>query len=455
MRKDVTFLLCLNEDSWRILRLLDGAVEERFLPRNDIVPEESQYEKLAELFKELGYADEEICLGLPASRVFSAMIETAGLPRKNRATSLLYRLEEQLPLEAERLTADFLEIGNDAALGFAVITRDLQSILDVLAAKRIEVSAICPTALLQLWDVFQAGSGEFDYIAIQDHSSVQLFRMEKGRPCAWFPLPAETNALADRLAADGLARPVSDGIPTLLLVGRFPESTEPEIQQKVSIEIQRNEEYSSPPGLVQTAGDVLVGKNAGWVDFRRDGLAMPNTWQRQAGLLRLAAVLGLGFLVVLSGLFYFRSHGYEDSARKNQRQLDVVYGNLFPGRRVPVNVKKALTSEFRRLSGTRGSEQGIPEQSCALETLRKIVASLPPAIRLRVLDIRIGPGGVLIEGQARDHTAAETLAKSLKANGFDVDSPRTETLSQGGVSFTLDVKYSSQNASGIAMGGNT
>ena len=453
MKNEVTFLLCLTEGSWKIVRLYGEDLEERVLPRNDIASEESQYEKLAELFEELQYAGEEICLGIPESMVFSALVDTAGLPRKNRSTSLLYRLEEQLPLEAERLTAVFLDVGSDVALGFAVITQELQSVLDILAGKRIEVAAICPTALLQLWAICQNTSGTYDYIAIQCDENVQLFRMEKGRPYAWFPFTTENNVLADRLAADILAHPGSDSIPTLLLVGIFPESAEQEIREKVSIDIQKSEEVPAQLGIAQVAKEVLAGKKAGWVDFRRDNLAVQNTWQRQAGLLRLATVLGLGFLVVLAGLFYYRSVAYQDIARKNQKQLEVVYGDLFPGRRVPVNVKKALTSEFRRLSGTRGSERGIPEQPCALDTLRKVVASLPPAVRLRIMDLRIGPSGVLIEGQARDHTAAETLAKSLRENGFDVDSPRTETLSKEGVSFTIDAKYSSRSTSDIAMGG--
>lgn len=451
MNQNETFFLGLGHDSLNIIRQMDDETEERIVPVSNDESDEAQYEKLVESFEELGYAGQDICLGLPASMVFTAVIETTGLPRKNRTTSLLYRLEEQLPLEAERLTADFLDIGADAALGFAVITQDIQAILDALDQKRIEVASICPTALLMLWDICQKchkTSESFDYIAIQDDSHTHLFRMEKDRPCAWFPLPDEINELADRLAADALACPVSDGTPRLLLVGNWAAEAEQNIQEKVSVEIHRTENTSV---VANAAKEALTGKNAGWVDFRHDGLAMQNPWQRQAGLVRLAAVLGLGFLVILAGLFYYRNLGYEDIVLQNQNQLRSMYGDLFPGRRIPVNVKRALTSEFRRLSGTRGSEHGIPEQICALETLRKVVASLPPTVRLRILDMRIGSSGVLIEGQARDHTAAETLAKSLKSNGFEVDSPRTETLAKGGVSFTIDAKYSIQGPAGIAI----
>ncbi|MBN1941693.1 MAG: hypothetical protein JW849_00195 [Phycisphaerae bacterium] len=449
MSAKTTFLVYLAENAWRVVRLLDESVEERIVPIPEGNSEEAQYEQLSEVLEEWGYAGEDVCLGLPADMIFSAAIETAGLPRKDRATSLLYRLEEQLPLEAERLTADFLDVGAGAALGFAVVTKNVQIILDALAEKHIEITSICPTAMLMLWDVCQKTSGSFDYIAMKEESNIQLFRMEKGQPCAWFPLADEISGLADRLAADTLARPVSDSTPTLLLVGDWPKRAETEIQKKVSLEIRRTEDS---PVVARVAEEVLAGKNAGWVNFRRGALAMRNPWQRQAGLVRLGVVLSLGFLVILAGLFYYRSLGYEGVVRENQKQLGALYGNLFPGRRIPVNVKKALTSEFRRLSGTRGSEGGVPEQVCALEMLRKVVASLPPTVRLRIVDMRIGPTGVLIEGQARDHTGAETLAKSLKTNGFEVDSPRTETLAKGGVSFTIDAKYSLQSKAGLAAG---
>lgn len=79
----------------------------------------------------------------------------------------------------------------------------------------------------------------------------------------------------------------------------------------------------------------------------------------------------------------------------------------------------------------------MPDQPSALDTLGGIVSALPPSVRLRIVDMRIGPTSIVIEGQARDHIGAEILSRSLNRAGLAMDPPRTESLERGGVAFTL------------------
>jgi hypothetical protein len=66
-----------------------------------------------------------------------------------------------------------------------------------------------------------------------------------------------------------------------------------------------------------------------------------------------------------------------------------------------------------------------------------MAAGIPPGMRVRILEIRIGPESIFIEGQARTHSDAETISRGLSGAGFAVEPPHTESLATGGVAFTL------------------
>jgi len=97
-----------------------------------------------------------------------------------------------------------------------------------------------------------------------------------------------------------------------------------------------------------------------------------------------------------------------------------------------------------------GSTGQVPPRVNSLETLRQIMAGLPPAIHLRVLDIQLSPTEVFLQGQARTHSDAEAVNRALAASGLTMESPATESLAGGGVSYTLVGKPAAPKKAGPA-----
>ena len=64
-------------------------------------------------------------------------------------------------------------------------------------------------------------------------------------------------------------------------------------------------------------------------------------------------------------------------------------------------MRRRLASELKRLAGVRGAAEDVPEPVSALDTLRRIAASLPASLRFRILEMRISPNDLFIEGQVR------------------------------------------------------
>jgi len=367
--------------------------------------------------------------------VMVAQIDCLALPRRERASAMLYRLEEQLPVSIENLTADFLPPIGGRALGVAVQTDRVQELTVPLAEAGVEVAAICPTALLALWQVSRAPE-DADYVVMASAGRIDMFRLYEKRPAAWYAVADDPGELVQWLKADHLVHPVQGQQATVCVMAEATWSTSP-LETEVGLRIVCREEESALGLAARAAGSLLAEGEAGWIDLCQGALSPHGAWGRLSGLVRSAAVFAMILPAVLAAVFYWRGLEYADRKAEAMRGQAAAYHEALPNRPVPQAVKSRLRSERARLAGLSGMSAAIPPQASALESLRTVMASIPASMRIRVSDIRIGPDGILLDGQVRAHTDAEIIGRSLAAAGFAVEPPFTESLATGGVGFTL------------------
>src|SRR5690606_37049240 len=74
---------------------------------------------LGRALSQLGWSGQGVILAPPSRQTLAAPIQVGDLPRRGRDKAMLFRLEEQLPLAAEDIVADFISTDR-AALGLAV-----------------------------------------------------------------------------------------------------------------------------------------------------------------------------------------------------------------------------------------------------------------------------------------------------------------------------------------------
>jgi type II secretion system protein L len=441
MARGGAFLLALEAETWRVARIGGDGVKVRQMPRD-----EQSAAALKEALGEWGYDGRGVCLGLPSELVLAASILLEGLPRKRRRTAMLYRLEEQLPLEAERFTADFIPCPGGRSLGLAVETRRVREILDTLQDAGIEVAAICPTALLALQDALGSAGGE-GYALVATPAGRNVFRLAANGPAAWYTSTNGTTDLVRHLQVDSLNRPIEVDAASLLVVGPWSDQETSALQESSALEVSSGPD-DAIVAAARSAKVLLDGRPAGWVDFRRDGLAAGNPWGRLGGLLRPAAVLGCVLLTVLTVSFLWRAGRFEAVAETHEQKQTVEFRKLYPTGAVPPNVKSRLQSERRRLAARSGTGMILPTQSSALDALRAVTTNLPRTMRLRIIEIRIEPTGVFMEGQTRSFSDAEAVSQAVQRGGFEVEPPRTEKLAAGGVSFSLFAKPAAAESQG-------
>jgi len=423
-------LVALHPGSCTVARVVKGQADVREVLFADSAGVPEMADAVAARLHDLGYGGEDVCLGLPACMALTGSAPLDGLPRRAQRPALLYRLEEELPVDAEDFTADFLPAEEGRTLGVAVRTHDVRGVIDALASHGVPVSVVCPTALLVAWAVCRHVDAVGRFALIRLPGETNVVRFTQSVPTAWYSMGRDAREDVIRIVeADLLAAPPEGGEPTMHTVGA---ATEP----LTGVRVEPVD--AGPLELAALAAEeALAGRGGGWLDLRRDAQAPASPWERVAGLLTSAAALAVLLLLTVTGLALWRGRDYDAVANECEREQQTLFRELYPDRRVPGSVRRYLDGELKQLSGVHGLDHALPSRPSALDMLRDAVASLPPNIRLYITEINCGPGGVFIQGDVTSFTHAEVIARRLHAAGFAVEPPRSERREDGIITFSL------------------
>jgi hypothetical protein len=432
------FVIFVESSGWRVARADTGDVQQRPCPQCRDLPGRAQ--AAAEALKELGYRGQDVCLALGSQYVYSARIRTDNLSRRQRRQAMTFRLEEQLPLDAEQLTVDFIRLQGDAALGLAVETSTIKEILDALSEVDIEIGPLCPSMLLAAWQYAGSSSDRPDYLLAQLDGRMEIMALGSQNPCAWYTADSAAKSLSQVLASDRLARSLPDSKREFARLGEIDWPLEESIRRADLVK-RSTQTDQDPPSVyhlaAKSAQRLLRGQAAGWVNFRRDSLASRGALAASSRYLSAAAVLLVLLLAAASAGLWWKGQQLRHLARQARAAQTRDFAFAHPGQSVPPDIRAYLESQYQRLSGIRGADRKIPFRSNALATLGQVLAAMPANMRLRLVDIRIDDGDVYLEGQVRRHSDAQTLYQKLTDRGFLLQPPDTDNLASRGVSFRL------------------
>jgi hypothetical protein len=437
--RSAAFLIAVEDRRYTVARVsAGGEVALREVPRADADDASALEKSLAGALAELGYGNEGVCLGLPSGLVLPAEIDCADLPRTRRQAAMLYRLEERLPLDAESLTVAFLPQGGAAALGLAVETARVRAIVDSVERAGARVAAICPTSLLALAGSRRAGVAAPDYTVLVSDEATDVLRLSGGTPVRWYTVSTEPAEWVRCLEVDMLTHPHEVARPRAECLGAAPDdAVMPPSAEEAGVSLERVSDEPLVVLAARAARFVLGGANPAWVDFRRGRLAPPHAWTGASGPLAIAVAAALTLLAVLTATFIIRGIGYSAVADAYVARQADEYRRVFPAGDPPPNIVSRMRSETARMSALSGAGEKAPEQANALETLRRVVTNLPPNVRVKVTDMRIGPSDLVMEGEVRTHTDAQLISQALARASFEMDAPRTEVRAADDVAFTL------------------
>jgi type II secretion system protein L len=447
--KSPAFAIFLEKDEMTVAAVgPDGAVRTEIVapPAAEASGTVNPAPALRETLDHLGYKGGGVCLGVSSTETFVAPIDTGNLPRNpsERRQAMMFRLEEHLPIDAEQMVADFLPASaGGIVLGVAVQSKPLANLIAQLAEVGVEVESLSPTPLLALAEALRAGENtDAEYWVLATSSHVDVFRIAEGRPQTWHTTTADSDEVVRAVKAEMLAHPGPSPNPCAAVIGPLPAGHMASSCAAAGLACRTMEHASLVELAARSAARLLEGEEAGWVDLRRGALGHENPWGRLAVPLKAAVITAIVVLAAVSAAAHFRAWRYDTIADHALAEETSLHQKVFPNTRTPIDVQSRLASEARRLEGLRGTTGAMPlKPFSALDTFNQVAGSVPETLRIRLVDIRVDAGGLLIEGQARSHADAEKLAQAIRAGGrFASDSPRSEQLIKGGVSFTLGAK---------------
>ena len=383
---------------------------------------------LAEHLRSQGYRGEGVLLAVPSSWCLSAQVSTESLPRHKRHETLLYRLEEKLPIAAETFVADFIR-HTQGATGVCLPLAHGAPIVQALEAQGIVIDAIIPAALLALQKVVHA---DVDVIVLEHSNKAEIFLLDKQLPVGWYFLPLSEIQMPLALAAATLKRPLK--IVAYALNTESRKALEKVLAEPATVHNDKFEEAAALAGAA-----VLEGKLTPWINLRRDALAPPNAIRAIKKPL-IAAVAAMVFLcLAVSIALLMRAAHYNAVATEIVAQQESLFRQALPTQAVPVNVSSRLASEADKLAGLHGgTSQDQTSATSALVLLRDVVASIPTDLRIRFTELQVTPDHFYVEGQIRNHSDAERLAKALdQIHRWTISNPRTEQAAGGYVTFTI------------------
>lgn len=396
---------------------------------------------LSALAVEWGLNGARAFLGLPGEMIMAVPVDCSQLPRTNRRETLLYRFEEQVPLDVESLTVDFLPTVHGRTLGVAVLTADAMSAIEELEACGISVGYACPVALMALWQSLRNPASEADYIIVATPPRVDVFRCHGGIPVNWLMSTCESDALARVIEADLLLNPSLQSCIRIAVCGLLNSDM---LAERIPADVTSLGQEEPLAAATSAAAGVLSGKKP-WIDLRRDGLEPRNAFSLWAKSIRRMAVTSMIVLALATGLLLLQAARYDALASDHESRQAALYAGAYPGTSVPIDVRSRLASEAGRLEGVVGAS-GAPSQPNCLQSLRLVIGSLPPDMKVQVNEVRISPSAVMIEGCVLNHTDAAAIAKALSSAGLPCDTPRTQQMPKGEVAFTINLRLDASPA---------
>lgn len=442
------FTLFVGEGAWRVAVVRDRQATIHPLTMAPDASLAIRVETARQQLGTLGHTGQPVMLAIPSTWCLCATISTENLERSGRHRAMAFRLEEHLPLSAEEAVTDFLDLGGSTALGVCARLSHLQSLVSALESAGIPVRHISPAALLAAgWVIGQ--HPEIDAVLDRceegegaDSAGYDLIELTRQRPTHWWWLASDDGATRERLQNLAAER---EGKLRLATVG-LDETSLGLDRGMAGIEHVPMRSVDDDQAAALHAAGILDGTAAPWIDFRRDQLAAPDSFQiyrRPLAWLAAAAVL---LLVGLIAITQWRGRQYEALGLEYADKQADVFKSAMPNQRVPISIKARLLSEKQRLSGLGGKGTGDEstgdlETDSALIHLRALLASLPQDVRCRILDLTIQPDLIRIDGQAQSHVDAERITAALRDTGlFEVEPPKTQALKDRGVSFAFTAK---------------
>jgi hypothetical protein len=430
--KQSPIVIFAGETVWKLAR---GDSISDVIPVGGTAPAASNPDQLATAIAGMiGSVSRSVTLVVSAAWCLSATVPLAGVPARNRRSSLLYRLELLLPLTAEEIAADYVFNEPENAFAICVSAIALKPFVDALETAGISIQSITPASVYAVQSLLAGQKTDgCDLVIWQSQNTIELFVIRKGSVAGWYLFPAEADDL--RWHLDQI--PSSAGVVRTVIPCNLDPNLLAVLQADRSLALAGEEHRT----IEQAVTSALGAGTQPAIELRRDALAPGNAFRAvRKPLMELAAATIL-LVFCICGAALWRAAKLERIASDDRDQQAALFRQVFPGHVVPVNIVSRLRSEARRIdqgSGSNAAAQSIQPAPPTLRSILVAISTMPADVRLEVRDLTVNDGHFSMDGRVRNRNDLNTLVDALANTAhLQLDPPQTEQDGARGLHITL------------------
>ncbi|QQE11330.1 hypothetical protein JD969_03690 [Planctomycetota bacterium] len=381
------------------------------------------------------YAIHNPLLALPSAWCYTATFNLDDLSGKPRYETMLYQLEEYLPMDAETLTASFaVDQHKRTAVGCAVESKPIKQVVDDLELQSVMIGGICPEMMLAYQALKDQNQIKQDhqFVLLEDEGdTISILQMHDGKIIRWYL--CDSKSVIDQLCEQ---IHVDNKITAVLAVG-LPDDLSLELSKQDKLQIDRID-VGVQQLIAKGAASLQQSERLPSFDLRRGDLTNQVFSSRYRLSLGLAVACVLLLLLSVVAMLNIRAYEYGLQTAETRASIEEQYQQAFPGKSVPLGVIGRLESEVKRIKGMSQAGQATPEQQSAMQTLTRILNQLPKEMRYQLTELQIESKQIRLYGAARSHVDANKIAKALdRVAGYTFELLRTENQDSRSVAFSI------------------
>jgi len=398
---------------------------------------EDQLKAIAKQLHQTNASISRAIIALESSYTLAGRISNQNLGKslslRARKQALLYRFEEQVPVDVEDLCADYVSLGKDN-LGIALKTDSINKIVDTFESIGFLIDLVVPWSFLIIQSTFSNSNNNPDVVMVQERDGWAWVEMKNHKPSRHHRIPNHQDSMS--LRAELFAKKdIQETHICLLTENDDRLSLFADIFGKNIRSTSLRIDIDNLSNFVQQC---TRGIKEPWINLRTGSLASTDPIRRVRKYLNTALLSLILLLIICAASMWTKGRQYAELTDTLASKQSELYLQALPGRIVPSNPAYRLESEVRQLVAITGQDASQPQLFSGLEILYEVMRRLPRKLRYRITEIRIDQDRLLLQGEARSHSQADILASALRTqSGFSIEPPRTEQLRTTGVSFTL------------------
>ncbi len=384
----------------------------------------------------------------PESRatLFASSSIPASLKTRDRQ-QLKYHAESLLPIDAERMAADFVLTANDLRV-MAIDCQEWEPIISAFSARDLHFRGIAPASVLAVEEATRSLRPSSPVIVWEDEGACDLWQLDSSGIVRWTHL---ADATSDRLLAMRLFAAQTPEAEIWTAINCQAKTLELLSQLKTidlrSIELEPQSVYAA-----KAADRLSQSTFEAWFDLRDGVIAGDDRYRSLYGWMRIAAAAVVGFMLVFSAASFWKSVQTERQIAKIEMAHEELFKATFPGVRVPELISMRIESEQKKLQGsTNGSGEIKKIIPPALEVLHATLTALQSSgsIPVQATGFDIREGGLDASFLFENRQDASKISDQFKAVGIDTG-PLSFTVDRGKIRSTFKGLLGSPPKSGAA-----